>query len=624
MLQAMREGAKSTAAKIVIGLIVLSFAAFGLESLLPGGSGTSVAEVNGEEISPAELQNAIASQKRQLTQIFGDRIDPAMLDDERIRPSALEGLIERKLLLQHAVDLGMIASAQAIGEEITAIEAFQRDGVFSPDQYKSVLANAGLTPERFRRMQSQDLMLSQLQGAISQSAFVSPSEMEAAAKVWAEERDVRYLEAPLSDFDRPDSVDEAEIAEYYDNNQDRFVTEPAANVGYILLAVEDFYEPVDEALVREQFEAVRDEYEVADQSRVSHILIIESDEDSDTSYADRVGEVARRLDAGEDFGQLAMELSDDVGSAGSGGELGFTDGTAFPEPMEEAIASLSVGAYSGPVETDAGTHFIRVEERVAGERPDFATLREELEQAIKISNAERDLLLAVDELKDLTFNAPDLIGPAEALGFSVAEEEELTRSNGVGVWADERVVDTVFSEEVYRGGNNSEVLELADSQFLVVRVNEQIPARQKPLQDVAGEIAAQLKTEARTAALTDFTEMVSQRLAAGETLEAIANELGYEWRVELAAQRNNTSLPREVLSTAFVMSDADSSAVELVELPGETIAVVQLARIREGDLQRMPNNAREQLQRQLASAGARIDLAEYVRALRQEAEIVVR
>ncbi|EED36892.1 putative peptidyl-prolyl cis-trans isomerase D [Luminiphilus syltensis NOR5-1B] len=620
----MREGAKSTAAKIVIGLIVLSFAAFGLESLLPGGSGTSVAEVNGEEISPAELQNAIASQKRQLTQIFGDRIDPAMLDDERIRPSALEGLIERKLLLQHAVDLGMIASAQAIGEEITAIEAFQRDGVFSPDQYKSVLANAGLTPERFRRMQSQDLMLSQLQGAISQSAFVSPSEMEAAAKVWAEERDVRYLEAPLSDFDRPDSVDEAEIAEYYDNNQDRFVTEPAANVGYILLAVEDFYEPVDEALVREQFEAVRDEYEVADQSRVSHILIIESDEDSDTSYADRVGEVARRLDAGEDFGQLAMELSDDVGSAGSGGELGFTDGTAFPEPMEEAIASLSVGAYSGPVETDAGTHFIRVEERVAGERPDFATLREELEQAIKISNAERDLLLAVDELKDLTFNAPDLIGPAEALGFSVAEEEELTRSNGVGVWADERVVDTVFSEEVYRGGNNSEVLELADSQFLVVRVNEQIPARQKPLQDVAGEIAAQLKTEARTAALTDFTEMVSQRLAAGETLEAIANELGYEWRVELAAQRNNTSLPREVLSTAFVMSDADSSAVELVELPGETIAVVQLARIREGDLQRMPNNAREQLQRQLASAGARIDLAEYVRALRQEAEIVVR
>ena len=76
MLQAMRDGAKGTTAKVIIGVIILSFAGFGLESILPSGSGTSVAEVNGTEISPGELQQAIDAQKRQLMQIFGERVEP--------------------------------------------------------------------------------------------------------------------------------------------------------------------------------------------------------------------------------------------------------------------------------------------------------------------------------------------------------------------------------------------------------------------------------------------------------------------------------------------------------------------------------------------------------------------
>ena len=79
MLQTMRQSAQGTTAKIIIGLIVLSFAAFGLETLLPGGSGSAVAEVNGEEISPFALQEAVTQQKRQLVSILGDNVDPALL-----------------------------------------------------------------------------------------------------------------------------------------------------------------------------------------------------------------------------------------------------------------------------------------------------------------------------------------------------------------------------------------------------------------------------------------------------------------------------------------------------------------------------------------------------------------
>ena len=169
MLQSMRQSTQSTAAKVIIGLIVLSFAAFGLETLLPGGSGTSVAEVNGEEITPFALQEAITQQKRQLVSVLGDDIDPAMLDDDRLQPRALQSLIQRALLLQKSTALNLVASEAQVGKSITSIEAFQFNGKFSPDAYKSVLASAGYTPERFRRAQAEDIVLTQLQAAISET-----------------------------------------------------------------------------------------------------------------------------------------------------------------------------------------------------------------------------------------------------------------------------------------------------------------------------------------------------------------------------------------------------------------------------------------------------------------------
>ena len=129
MLQSMRQSTQSTAAKVIIGLIVLSFAAFGLETLLPGGSGTSVAEVNGEEITPIALQEAITQQKRQLVSVLGDDIDPALLDDDRLQPRALQSLIQRALLLQKSTALNLLASEAQVGKSITSIEAFQLNGM---------------------------------------------------------------------------------------------------------------------------------------------------------------------------------------------------------------------------------------------------------------------------------------------------------------------------------------------------------------------------------------------------------------------------------------------------------------------------------------------------------------
>ena len=625
MLQSMRQGAQSTAAKIIIGLIVLSFAAFGLETLLPGGAGSSVADVNGEEISPFALQEAVTQQKRQLVSILGDNIDPAMLDDDRLQPRALESLIQRTLLLQKSVALNLIASEAQVGKSITAMEAFQLNGAFSPDAYRSVLANAGYTPERFRRAQAEDIVLTQLQTAISETEFITPNELSAAANVIAEERDVRYLVVSDADLVPPDAVSDEGLQQYYEDNQAIFFNPEQLIADYILLEASSFAVTVDESVVEEQYEAVKDEYVVAEQARVSHILLIQGDDESDSDYSQRITAVSERLALGELFTDLAGELSDDLGSASMGGELGFTDGTAFPDEMEEAIALLaSPGDISQPVETDAGTHFIRLEERISGDSVDYESVREELRASIEASEAERALLVAVEELRDLVFNAVDLGEPAQALGTVVSQSNAFSRDEGEGIFADERLREIAFSADVKDAGNNSEVIELSGKRFAVVRVSEVREPQVAPFSEVETEVRAALEAELEAASLIEIRGNAESMLGAGESLEVVAQSLALEWRVELAATRLSSQLPRPVLEAAFAMPDGQARKLQAVPVPGEGYAMVQLARISPGDAQSLSGAETEQLEGLRTGEQRQLSFDEFLLHQRDVADIVIR
>ena len=625
MLQSMRQSTQSTAAKVIIGLIVLSFAAFGLETLLPGGSGTSVAEVNGEEITPFALQEAITQQKRQLIRVLGDDIDPALLDDDRLQPRALESLIQRSLLLQKSAALDLVASEAQVGKSITSVEAFQLNGMFSPEAYRSVLANAGYTPERFRRSQAEDIVLAQLQTAISETEFATQMELLATANIVAEERDVRYLVIPAADLiDDADLSDDA-LQRYYQDNEAVFFNPEQVIVDYVLLGPEDFVVSVDEELVRDQYESVKEEYEVAEQARVSHILLIQGDDEANAEYAQRVSDAAARLGRGEDFAELAAEVSDDLGSASMGGELGFTDGTAFPDEMETAIAELKeAGDISGAVETEAGTHFIRLEERIAGDSVDYDAVREDLRASIEAAEAERNLLIAVEELRDLAFSAPDLEASAAAIGAQVMTSEPFSLGEGDGLFADERLRALAFSADVKESKNNSEVLELSGKQFIVVRIRDVRAPQVAPFSEVAREVRQGLRADLEAAALSDMTSRAEDLLSAGESFEVAAELLGVEWRVELAATRLNSQLPGPVLDAAFTMSQGQPSTLRVVAVPGDGFALVQLARVTPGSVGALTSAERLQLSDLRSGEQQRLSFDEFLVHQRNAADIVIR
>ena len=624
MLQSMREGVKSPWVLVVIGLIVLSFVLTGAESLTFGGAQSGAAKVNDREISFNELQFAIEQQRRQLSEIYGDQLDPSMLDDDLLRPGVLNNLVDRALLEDYALSLGITASPEAVRRSITSNPTFEVDGSFSVDYYRDVLRSNGLTPDLYRAEQGSTDQLVKLESVIADADFITPVEAKAAIDVVVERRDVRFLVVPESALSSESQVTDQAVSEYYEVNAELFAQPERLSVEFIELNPSQFELPVDEAELEAQLADALADYETKAQSEVAHILLIQEDDETDEIYAGRIKAVADRLVADEDFAAVAADASDDIGSSFVGGVLGFTDGWVFPDAMEQAIADLDVGGVSSAVTTDAGTHFILVKSRSAAEQVPDDLLRAEITESLQTAQTQRDLLIAVDQLRDLVFMTSGLASAAEQLGVSVSISQPFSRDEGLGLFNESSLRSAAFSDDVLVDGNNSDVIELSGSRFVALAVKERLPEGTRPLTEVRDGIAAQLSLEAQDLAMRTLVDEVNASLKNGETLESVSTAKGYEWRVELAATRQNVNLPSSVLQSAFSKRSADTETVSAVRLDDQSYALVQLARTQAGREDTMVGAERDALLQEVSDVSASLVRQEFMADLKRRGDVVIR
>ena len=622
MLQDIRQHTQGTAAKIIIGLIVISFAFFGIQSILVSGGDNEIAEVNDELIYPQQLQQAVDMQKRRLISMMGEQFDPAMLDDERLAPRALEGLINRILLMQSAVTLKLIISESEIGAVIGGMEEFQVEGVFSPDVYRSMLSSAGYTPSYFKQSLSEDMLLSQLRSGIAGSEFVTSSELELNSQVLLEQRDLRFFTIPLEKFVLTLPPTDAEIDAYYLNHQEQFRTAESLDIDYMELTLDDYRQPVDEAAVLGAYDQATQEFQYQTQSRVSHILF---EDNGEGDIQQRVALAQEKLSSGLPFADVARDLSDDVGSADKGGDLGYTSGDAFPEEMEAVIAQVEPGVVSTPVVTSAGTHLILVTERKEAEAPSLEDMRIALENTIQEDDARVALLLAVESLRDLSFNAEDLSSPAKELNLVVKQADGVGRSETEGLFSNESLMAAAFSDDVLLSGNNSEVIELAGGKFVVLSVRKHNLPEIKPLAVVRGQVVAAVVEENARLAVSSEANRAVQQLDGGLAVEQFADSEGYNLVVELGVDRTNRTLAPEVLGRTFALPRpaAGATSTDFILMPNGDAVVIELVSATAGEYASLPEQEQEQFHQLLSTEAGNLVNSEYQRGLRERAKITI-
>lgn len=553
MLQKMRDNAQSWVAKVIVGIIVLIFALTGWESISRFTSNEQkAAEVNGTVISRMELEQAVSLQRRQLIQqlrqMGNDNFDPSMIDDNLLRGSVLDGLIERAILLQGAEDARLRVSEAMIDQLILGTPDFQVNGQFDANRFDVVIRNMGL-PSRmaFRDLVRQELLIAQFRNAFEATAFATPAERLMLARLETQTRDFAVIEIPA----RHEAVEvpEEEIREYYEANLQQFMSPEQVIIESITLSRRTFFDQVtvEDAAVEALYQ--REIGNLAEQRRAAHILIEGDDDDA----LQRAQALRERILAGEEFAELAREASEDPGSASRGGDLGFTPRGSFDPDFEDALFALQEGEVSEPVRTSYGYHLIKLTALQAPDLPALEDMRENLEQELKAELVERRFVEATQELANLVYESEDLQRPAETMNLEIEVHGPVERSGGEGLTSNPRVMMAAFDEEVLVDGLNSQLLELDADTVVAIRVREHQRPQQLTIEQATAEITDILQyrkaTERAEAAAVDAIE----RIRAGAAAQDVAASLDQSWSEHEAVSRSSNELPPALLRSVFAM-----------------------------------------------------------------------
>lgn len=541
MIQSLRENLSGTVAFILVGLIAIPLAFFGVESLFLNSTRVNdVATVNGEDITELELERAVVTQINQILSYLGADIDPSIIDEAAIRPLALDQLIQQKALLSKAKRDNLGVSDQFLGEQVRNMASFQVGGQFNETVFRNFLTNYGYTPTSFADALTEEIVANQLLAGVRASAFATQLDLEQRIELLDETRSYQYFTIPEADVMASVEIPEEDVQAYYEFYQEDYREPEKVSLNYVSLNSDLFLEETAERgdlsdLVLERFELLKTQQ--GDQRRVSHILF-EAGEDA--SVDEQVAEVQDRLAQGESFSDLASEFSVDVGSANFGGDLGFTQGGTFPEAFEAAIAELQAGEMTGAVETEAGTHLVQVTE-VSEVDFSIETQYASIELEIRNELAQENYLNALDELRELAFSTDNLDQLTDAFTYGeqlvIETTEPFTEDVGVGIATNAAVRAVAFSDVVLQSELNSEVIELSESEAVVLHLAELIPSSIPALDEVSDQIVEQLQREEAGAMLQGIATALETEIRNGATLDSVADREGYAWQAALDTPR---------------------------------------------------------------------------------------
>ncbi|WP_019625532.1 SurA N-terminal domain-containing protein [Thioalkalivibrio sp. ALJT] len=620
MLQAIRDRASGWLAYVIIGLITIPFALWGLGEYFGGAGPLVAAEVNGTDIAVRDVHQEARAQRDEMARMFGGEIPDDVLDEDGIRMQALETLIRRELLRQAADSAGFKAAGDSVLREIRGMQVFQEDGRFSRERYGQLLSAQRISPADFERDIAHSIVMSQIQRGIQATGVVDTAVVDDYSRLRNQTRVASWRLFRAADFDRPDVVDEDAIRDFYERNPDEFSTTERVRVQYLRLDPEGLEAAVElsEDDIREHYQLNRSRYEEPELRDVRQIRIQDTDADGEA----RIRELRERLDAGEDFAELAEAYSEDSLTADRGGRMGEVARGDLDSTLETIIFTLPEGLISQPVRTDRGWFILEVTGIEAARPQPFEEVRDDVERDLRDRTAEQMQIDALDDLMALTVEYADSLEPAaDATGLRIQTSEWFTRASGDGIAAHRSIRNAAFAPRVLEDGGNSEVVDLQDGSTVVLRVDAHEPSEVRPLEAVADTIRERLQSQAAAEAAQAEGEALIERLRDAEDWSAVAE--GADWQRSVEVTRAQAAdLPRGLQEHLFRMPAPAEGDVEIAgsRVGDGHFAVTVLESVRMGDDQVTPA-ARQQARDQLENAYASAEFRAYLAWLEDQADI---
>lgn len=625
MLDKLREGAQGKVAKVILGLIILSFALAGVGSYLNGPARTAPATVNGNDISAPALENAYRNERARMESQMGEAFNQLAANPDymkQFRRGVLDRLIDQALIDDKARSLGLRVSDEQIKQAIVAMPEFAENGKFSNDRYLQLIRRAGMTPEMFRDSLRQDMVRQQLMGAVLGSEFALKGEAEQLDRLYNQTRDLRLIRLAASAYVGGIEVSDAEVEQFYKANSARFMNDETVKVDYLLLDAANLGKniKVTEQDAQDYYDQHQDLFQRPERRQVAHILIpFGKDEKAAEQKAEAVLAKAK---AGDDFAALAKADSSDTFSAKKGGELDwFEKGVMDPAFEKAAFALAKAGDLSAVVKSPFGFHIIKLLGVEPAKTKPFVDVMSDTIARLQSEKAKEQFFAEQQKMADSSFENPDSLDlTAEAMGLQVQSTGYFSQADAPTPLNDPKVLSVAFSEQLRDDNTNSDVIELADGKALVLHIMGHQPKAAKPLAEVKEQVITAIKHDKASEVARGKAQGLLDKLKAGENVQADLTALGLKVDTHTGVSRFAQEMDQNLVTQAFRMPhpiDGKPSVELVTEANGDRV-VVALDKV---NVIKEPSQMVSLLQGQLGQGKAQADYKSLIDELRKAAKI---
>ena len=613
MLDALRNATKSLVAKILFGILVLSFAVWGIGDIFRGGGfATVVAEVGDQRITAQEFTAEYQRFIEQLRPAFGGNLDTETARQLGFHHQVLQRMIGQAVFDQGAEDLNVEVSNEVIRAQIMADPRLHGPGgTFDPIAFREMLMKAGFTEEGFIDVMRRDIARNILIGAIRGTGEAPDIMVNALFRLRAETRTADYVEIDAGAFDDVGEPDDAAVQGYYEENQAIFTAPEYRTVTYVAITTQDLAKTIEIAddELREAYEERKGRYSTPERRRLQQMVL------TDKTDAVRAKEM---LEKGNDFAQVAKDVANQSDDAI---ELGVVVAEEIPPDLRDAAFGHSEGQISDPVQTAFGWHIINVVEVMPRTVQAFEEVKDELRQELAEEHARDEIEGLTNRLEDALAGGATIEEAAAQLGLTIQTIEavdvrgmdESARPieglpNGLAAAAFE-------SQE----GLPSPLTPIGTEGYFVLRVDKVTPSAVRPLEQVRDVVVSGWKGEERLKRAEARAAEIADKLGAGQSLRDVAAEYGLTVRTSAPFQRGQSEVfSKDMIGALF---DGEPGSVATGESPsGFLVGVV--TSVAPADPAENKETLSE-LRRQLDDAAGTDYLVQYGAALEDQFEIQV-
>src|SRR5258706_8628862 len=554
MLQSIHDKLKGWLAGVVLSAIGLVFVFWGINWTLSAPN--YAAKVNGIEISSSEVREAYQRQLAQFERQANGTIDEVTRN--QIKRHVLDQYVNTEALVTRADDLGYRVSDDELIKAMSQVPAFQVDGKFDRLHAIAVLRAQGRSIAEIEDLIRRDVKLRQLDTALSSSSFVTGSELKQLRARTQQKRELSWFIVSAAKSTAEATADDAALKAYYEAHKADYMTPETVNLRYLEISTAQLESKVSvndaqlKAYYEEQKAKTPERFTQAERRRVRHILLQVADPKEDPAAKAKAESILKRAQGGEDFAKLAKEFSQDTGSAGQGGDLGFSERKAWVAPFGDAAFSMKEGEIRGPVKTQFGYHILKLEGIQPTAVKTFEEGRAELEAEYRRNEGERLFNNAQDQLADAALqNTTDIDVVARKAGLTVHDIPNFSRTDGGGELGKAApVLTAAFSQDVL-DGRLSPIVEVEKGRGVVLRAPDHKRPQQKPLDAVRTEVVAAWKKQRGAELAAAAAADAVKRLTAGESWDAMVKSAGATAPPAKFIARSNQEVPLEIRTTAF-------------------------------------------------------------------------